>query len=297
MAMVAPRALLVTGNTDFIWLSNRSNYVSSRAAQAVYETFGIGDRFGYYIDGGHGHCAVPAGQQPAIDAFYKKFLLGQEVNTDVHVFPQTEAFLTVDVESWIPWRDRTPPVLSLPSELTVEADGPDGAVVSYTGSALDDVSGDVPVTFSPEPGSVFPLGATTVTATAADAAGNVATGTFRVTVRDTTAPAFNSLTASPAVIKSRTHEMVPVTLTAAVSDLIDPSPATRIISVTNNEPVSGTGGGDLAPDWEVTGPLTLTLRAECSNRGTGRVYTITVESRDAAGNASTKTVTVTVPRK
>jgi hypothetical protein len=43
--------------------------------------------------------------------------------------------------------------------------------------------------------------------------------------------------------------------------------------------------------------LTLTLRAECSNRGTGRVYTITVESRDAAGNASTRTVTVTVPRK
>lgn len=31
MAMVAPRALLTTGNTEFYWLSNGSNYVTSRA--------------------------------------------------------------------------------------------------------------------------------------------------------------------------------------------------------------------------------------------------------------------------
>src|SRR5947199_47075 len=68
LAMVAPRALLVSGNTDFYWLSNHSNYVNSLAAQQIYENFGIGDRFGFYIDGGHGHCAVPATQQPSIDA-------------------------------------------------------------------------------------------------------------------------------------------------------------------------------------------------------------------------------------
>lgn len=294
MAMVAPRALLVTGNTDFVWLSNRSNYVSSRAAQEVYETFGIGDRFGFYIDGGHGHCAVPTSQQPAIDAFYKKFLLGQNADTDIHVFPQTEAFLTVDVAPWIPWRV---PVLSLPSDLIVEATEPDGAVVNFTGSAHDDVDGDLPVMFSPAPGGVFPLGTTVVTATATDSAGNTASGTFRVTVRDTTAPVFNRLTASPDVLKPRNHQMVPVTLTAGVVDAVDPSPATHIISVSSNEPVSGTGGGDQTPDWEVTGPLTLNLRAESSSLGTGRIYTITAESRDASGNASTRTVTVTVSRK
>ena len=58
MAMVAPRALLETGNTDFYWLSNRSNYVSARATQQIYNSFGIGDRFGFYIDGGHNHCAT-----------------------------------------------------------------------------------------------------------------------------------------------------------------------------------------------------------------------------------------------
>lgn len=294
MAMVAPRALLVTGNTDFTWLSNRSNYVTSRAVQEVYKTFGIADRFGFYIDGGHGHCAVPSSQQPSIDTFYKKFLLGQNVDTDIHVFPQTEDFLSVEVDPWIPWQA---PALSLPSDINAEATGPNGAVVNFTGSAHDDVDGDVPVTFSPAAGSVFPLGATTVTATAIDADGHTATGTFTVTVRDTTAPVFNSLTASPEVIKPRNHQMVPVTLTAAVADAVDSSPTTRIVSVASSEPVSGLGSGDQAPDWEVTGPLTLNLRAESSNLGTGRVYTITVESRDAAGNARTKTVTVTVPRK
>jgi hypothetical protein len=38
----------------------------------------------------------------------------------------------------------------------------------------------------------------------------------------------------------------------------------------------------------------LKVRAERSGSGDGRVYTITVESRDEFGNASTKTVTVTV---
>jgi len=42
MAMVAPRALLETGNTDFYWLSNRSNYISARATQEIYDTLGIG---------------------------------------------------------------------------------------------------------------------------------------------------------------------------------------------------------------------------------------------------------------
>ncbi len=51
-----------------------------------------------------------------------------------------------------------------------------------------------------------------------------------------------------------------------------------------------------ALDWEITGKLTLNLRAERLGNGKGRIYTITVESRDAYGNASTRTVTVSVPK-
>ncbi|MEJ7589475.1 MAG: hypothetical protein WKI04_18130 [Ferruginibacter sp.] len=88
MAMVAPRALLVTGNTDFEWLANPSAYVFARAGHEVWKTFGIGDRFGFYIDGGHNHCAVPASQVPAVQAFVDKFLVGDTtVNTNITTHP------------------------------------------------------------------------------------------------------------------------------------------------------------------------------------------------------------------
>ncbi len=100
MAMVAPRALLETGNTDFNWLSNRSNYITARATQRIYETFGIGDRFGFYIDGGHGHCQIPPEQEPAIADFVDKFLLGdQDIETNVEVHP----YPAIDYERWTWW--------------------------------------------------------------------------------------------------------------------------------------------------------------------------------------------------
>lgn len=100
MDMVAPRALLETGNTDYYWLSNRSNYVSARATQSVYNTFGIGDRFGFYIDGGHVHCGTLPAEAPAISSFVSKFMLGQTTtSSDVEVNP----FSTLDFERWQWW--------------------------------------------------------------------------------------------------------------------------------------------------------------------------------------------------
>jgi len=100
MGMVAPRALLVTGNTDFYWLSNRSNYITSRAAQRIYDEFGIGDRFGFYIDGGHNHCAVPPEQAPTIAAYIDKFLLGNAtVATNARVHPYAD----LDYRRWTAW--------------------------------------------------------------------------------------------------------------------------------------------------------------------------------------------------
>jgi hypothetical protein len=98
MAMVAPRALLVTGNPDMEWLADPSGYVASRAAQKVYETFGIGDRFGFSIIAGHGHCAIPESQVPEIRAFVDKFLLGiKTANTNVFTHPYGDR----DYQFWI----------------------------------------------------------------------------------------------------------------------------------------------------------------------------------------------------
>ena len=108
MAMVAPRALLETGNTDFYWLSNRSNYISARATQRVYNAFGIGDRYGFYIDGGHNHCATLPAESPAIAAYLDKFMLGNaSANTDVEVFPTNPPlsydYTTIDYSRWTAW--------------------------------------------------------------------------------------------------------------------------------------------------------------------------------------------------
>jgi hypothetical protein len=179
------------------------------------------------------------------------------------------------------------PVLNLPANLTIEATSAAGAPATFTVTATDPEGGPVPVTLSHPSGSTFPIGTTTVTATATDEQGATTTGTFTVTVRDTTAPVIRSLTASPNSITPPNNRMVPVTITADVVDAVDPTPATRIISVTSNQDITG--------DFTITGPLTLEVRAE-RDGGQDRVYTVTVESRDDFNNVSTATVTITVPR-
>ena len=113
---------------------------------------------------------------------------------------------------------------------------------------------------------------------------------------DTMPPAFKSLDASPGTLRPPNHKMVDVTVSAEVVDLIDGAPTARIVSVSSNEPVDGTGDGDTSPDWEITGDLTLRLRAERAGTGSGRVYTITVEARDYSGNTTLETISVIVPK-
>ncbi len=87
LAMIAPRAVLHTGNTGYYWLGNGAGYVSARAAERVYNEFGIGDRIGWVIDGDHGHCAIPNDQRVQVQAFIDRFLLGHDVSTDIKVHP------------------------------------------------------------------------------------------------------------------------------------------------------------------------------------------------------------------
>ena len=84
-AMVCPRALLLLGNPDYEWLADESMRVSAEAAAKVWERFGIADRMGWSIVGGHGHCQLPESQWPEVQAFIDKFLLGRDVDTsNVH---------------------------------------------------------------------------------------------------------------------------------------------------------------------------------------------------------------------
>jgi hypothetical protein len=79
-------------------------------------------------------------------------------------------------------RDMMPPVVTVPADQQVTAQGPFGALVTYTASATDDIDGSVAVTCAPASGSLFAVGATLVSCTATDAVGNVGGATFTVTV-------------------------------------------------------------------------------------------------------------------
>lgn len=100
IAMIAPRAFLMLGNPDMTWLAEESGYVSCKAAHKVWEAFGIGDRMGFSIVAGHGHCELPASQYPEVEAFVDKFLLGDTMaNTNVAKNP----YEYVDDSRWYEW--------------------------------------------------------------------------------------------------------------------------------------------------------------------------------------------------
>ena len=116
LAMCAPRALLVIGNPDMEWLCDYSTYITCRAAEKIYETFGIEDRFGFVIDGGHGHCSSTAAENAAVKAFVQKFMLGDTtVNTMIRTVTSGSSYPTLgdmdedEYEQWYAeWKPADP---------------------------------------------------------------------------------------------------------------------------------------------------------------------------------------------
>lgn len=84
--------------------------------------------------------------------------------------------------------DTTDPVLIVPGDITAEATSSTGAAVLFAATASDLVDGSIAPICDAASGDTFPLGTTIVTCTATDSAGNDTSGSFSVTVEDTTAP-------------------------------------------------------------------------------------------------------------
>jgi hypothetical protein len=140
---------------------------------------------------------------------------------------------------------------------------------------------------------VFPVGVTTVIATATNSVGT-ATCSFTVTVNDTEGPAIHNLAANPASLWPPNHKMKDVEVSYTSTDNCLGA-TTCVVTVSSNEPVNGSDDGDTAPDWLITDNHHIKLRAERSGSGTGRIYTITTTCRDQNGNSSSSSTTVTVP--
>ena len=167
-------------------------------------------------------------------------------------------------------QDTTPPVLSLPANMIVEATGTTGAAtVTFSATAMDLVSGSVAVTCVPASGSSFSLGSTTVNCSASDTAGNSGSGSFSVTVQDTTPPAAPTITAGN------------VNLAAAPAwplSISGEAGATISFSITDGS-ASVTGGG-LMPGG---GTFSTTVNVTSLADGT---LTVSVTLTDPSGNTS-----------
>jgi uncharacterized protein len=114
---------------------------------------------------------------------------------------------------------------------------------------------------------------------------------------DSTAPEL-TVGASPSTLRPPNHKYVTVTTTPVVSDSVDPDPAIELVSATSNEPDNAPGGadGNTVDDVVVVDDTTFHLRAERSDTGSGRVYTLTYRATDACGNSAEASATVSVPR-
>ncbi|HYC88735.1 MAG TPA: HYR domain-containing protein [Thermoanaerobaculia bacterium] len=189
-------------------------------------------------------------------------------------------------------RDSELPVLELPLDITVEATGEDGATVTYYATASDADRIPIDITCTPESGSLFPIGTTTVNCSATDRHDQTVTGSFKVIVterqEDTTPPVILSIAATPNRLWPVNRRMVHVVVDVDAVDEGGGIVRARITSVAVSEAVSDT-------DWRIVDDLTVALRAARNGQEQPRTYTIVVEVSDSSGNISTGTVAVTVP--
>jgi hypothetical protein len=102
IAMIAPRAVIALGNSDYEWLGDESGYKSTLAAKEVFTALGVSDHIGLDFTAGHGHCQAPASQAASVTAFVDRFLKGQDVDTNIDI-PPPDAGFQLDHTAVIDW--------------------------------------------------------------------------------------------------------------------------------------------------------------------------------------------------
>ncbi|MFT5107833.1 MAG: hypothetical protein ACI9UA_003468, partial [Pseudoalteromonas tetraodonis] len=157
-----------------------------------------------------------------------------------------------------------PEIASVPDNISVPTDaGSVTAVVSWTAPTASDNVGVASFVNTHNPGDTFPLGSTTVTYTATDAAGNVCDASFTVSVGDSEKP----------VISGAPNDIVTTT---------EPGLATAAVAWT---PPTATDN---------VGVVSLTSSHPPGNVFSVGVTTVTYTATDTASNVCTDSFTVTV---
>jgi hypothetical protein len=229
--------------------------------------------------------ALVKGQVPAVGA-----LVGLGL-TQVTVSVSDAAGNTTQVNTSVNVVDTTAPSIQPLDALTVEAgSGGKGVVPNVLPNVVASdnctAANALVKTQSPAAGTLVDQGVTTIVVTVRDASGNSSSVSTTLTVTapaDHTPPSIDSTYASPDLITKVNGKMIPVSVMVSVSDNLDPAPSCRIVCITSSEE----NENHTQVDWEITGDLSATVRAEVNSRTTPRVYTFKLQCTDASGNSST----------
>ncbi|WP_377645149.1 HYR domain-containing protein [Oryzobacter terrae] len=151
-----------------------------------------------------------------------EFALG---NTPVECIATDGAGNTAETSFVVRVVDTTAPELDVPGDITTEATSAAGAVVAFTATATDTVDDSPTVVCAPPSGGLFPVGGSTVSCTATDAAGNSSDAeTFTVTVRDTRPPVLQGVPEDMTVEGNTTGGALVAYLAPTATDVVDPNP-------------------------------------------------------------------------
>ncbi|MDD5064167.1 MAG: hypothetical protein PHQ35_05335 [Phycisphaerae bacterium] len=112
--LCAPNALLFIENTSHGWLCVQSCWQNGNITHKIWEALGIPDKMGFSGVGGHDHCVFPASQQPHVNAYVEKFLVGGGT-ADTNIM-YTDGGFTFDEAPLVDWTILPPRVdLTLPN--------------------------------------------------------------------------------------------------------------------------------------------------------------------------------------
>jgi hypothetical protein len=116
-------------------------------------------------------------------------------------------------------------------------------------------------------------------------------GGVQVRVADVERPRL-SLRVDPNELWPPNHEMVEVHAQVVASDVCDPAPRWRLVSVVADD---GVAVGDIEGASPGDADLVFRLRASRAGSGAGRTYAITYEASDESGNTERRTTFVVAP--
>jgi large repetitive protein len=158
-------------------------------------------------------------------------------------------------------KDVTAPAIATPAGIVAEATSAAGAAVTFALPSATDAVGVTSVSCTPSSGSIFPIGSTSVSCRASDAASNSASSSFSVLVRDTTSPVIGA-----------TANVTKGTSSLTGTPVSYPTPTAT----------------------DAVGVVSMTCSPSSGSSFQTGTSSVTCTAKDAALNASTKSFTVTV---